>query len=484
MLSSEQDVRIYHYRHVLYICVAAMAVCWGTTLLWQADVIQAQCDGFLWLVYVPAGFLVEIVSVKAYRLSTFLNRNQSRRAKTFPHSRVMRLTWAMVGVTVLFVLIAAVADPPTRHHVMTDPYRAKLDHYYCRTLGATDALMYVLVVGHVLLSAYCVASVRNGLDAFRDGTIMKEAFVLLYAFVLIALVSQHFGLSPANAYMARSVLVNIGVTIFVLRLLINRCIRHWVPEIMLIAMAQVQQKSVKQLSGIFSSAAAPLSGITRVKSLTGIDRADAVQPRRIVIQSLGSVNLGNGDEIDNGDEDVGPLYRIAVPQESNLDEMIATIADPVRGEMFRNFARLNLVEENYDFLSEVLSFQKTAENELIIKSSEANGRIREVAEVLYHRFIRQGADDEVNVPSKIRLQIETALDNSNWIISRKDNIGSSKAGRNDGKDAEEDAPFIARELARDVLKDDPRKRGMLFEPAFKEILTLLYQNIWSKFLAH
>ena len=58
-----------------------------------------------------------------------------------------------------------------------------------------------------------MGSVRNGLDAFRDGTIMKEAFVLLYAFVLIALVSQHFGLSPANAYMARSVLVNIGVTI-------------------------------------------------------------------------------------------------------------------------------------------------------------------------------------------------------------------------------------------------------------------------------
>ena len=241
------------------------------------------------------------------------------------------------------------------------------------------------------------------------------------------------------------------------------------------AIAQVHHKSVKRLSVIFSAITTPESGFIRAGSLTSIERADPGQPRKIFIRRVSSNNVVNDDD---DDEDVGPLYSVDAPQESNLDEMIATIADPVRGELFRNFAKQNMLEENVDFLSEVLAFRKAAEDELVKKSSQANYRIREVAQSLYLRFIRQGAADEVNVPSRIRLQIESVLlQNSSWVTSNDDNVGNSK-------DGEEDAPFIARELARDVLKDDPRKRGILFEPAFKEILTLLYQNIWSKFLAH
>ena len=182
IVSTEPDVRMYHHEHIVYMCLAAAAVCWGSTLLWQSDVIEAQCRGYLWLVYLPASFLVQLVNMKAYRLSTFLAQTL-RRPKPFPHRKVMRLTLKFLLVTVILLLIAALLDPPRRHRVSPDPIRAKLDYYFCRSnLGLTDAIIYILVIGHPVVSLVCVISVRNGLDAFRDGTIMKEAFVLLYSF--------------------------------------------------------------------------------------------------------------------------------------------------------------------------------------------------------------------------------------------------------------------------------------------------------------
>ena len=91
---------MYHYLHVVYMCLSASAVCWGTTLLWQSDVIEAQCKGYLWLVYIPASFMVQLVNMKAYRLSTFLTY-EDRRPKPFSHGKVMRLTLYGLIITVI-----------------------------------------------------------------------------------------------------------------------------------------------------------------------------------------------------------------------------------------------------------------------------------------------------------------------------------------------------------------------------------------------
>ena len=418
---------MYHYLHVVYMCLSASAVCWGTTLLWQSDVIEAQCKGYLWLVYIPASFMVQLVNMKAYRLSTFLTY-EDRRPKPFSHGKVMRLTLYGLIITVILVLVAALADPPTRHMVAPDPYRAKLDYYYCRTNGLTEALMFIIVISHLFVSLACVISVRNGLDAFKDGTIIKEAFVLLYAFVLVAFILEKLHLSAPNNYMLRSILINVGVTVFIARLLINRCIRHWVPQVILDTLVSVHAKYMQRY-------------------LRGASRAS--------VQSVSAISVIAGDA------DEMPIYEIEAPQDSNLDDMLTAIADPVRGKLFQKFARRLLLSENVDFLLAVLDYRKRAEEELGRRTIGVNGDLLDLAKKLYSRFILAGSESEVNVSSTQRSQIEGLL--SRWPLSE---------------------PLISAEQVRVALNADPKKRALVFEPAFKEILTVLYQNSWHKFRAH
>ena len=42
------EIKMVHYLHVTVYCLCAICVCWSSALLWQADNIQAQCNGYLW----------------------------------------------------------------------------------------------------------------------------------------------------------------------------------------------------------------------------------------------------------------------------------------------------------------------------------------------------------------------------------------------------------------------------------------------------
>jgi len=209
-----------HYLHIVSMCVAAAAVCWGLALLWQADVKQVQCRAYLWVVFLPVSYLVQLNNIKAYRLMTFLTY-QDKRPKPFSHGRVLKLTMLLVLVTVIVLLTCSVADPPTRHRVVTDIHRPKLDYYYCKTNRVTPSLLYLLVIGHLVFSIYCVVAVRNGMDAFKDGMIIKESFIALYACLLVSFVLSNLSLSAANSYMLRSIVLSVGVTLFCFRMLIR-----------------------------------------------------------------------------------------------------------------------------------------------------------------------------------------------------------------------------------------------------------------------
>ena len=64
--------------------------------------------------------------------------------------------------------------PPQATRVQTDPYRAKLDYYVCKSGRTTTGLFYFLVIGHIVMSMACIAPIRNGIEAFQDGTMMKS----------------------------------------------------------------------------------------------------------------------------------------------------------------------------------------------------------------------------------------------------------------------------------------------------------------------
>ena len=222
----EADVRMLHFGHVVAMCVACLIVVWAVALVWQADITQAQCDMQPWLVYVPASFMVHLNNLKAYRLSIFLRAN-GKTPKPFTHWHVMRATLLLTAVTVVLVGISVAIDPALRTRVVYDVYRPRLDEYHCVNKGPGLGLFWFLLVMHVIASIACVISVRNGSEAFRDGATIKEAFIILYAFIVITLVLNALGLSSELMQVLRVCMLGIGSTLFIFRMLISRCFRHW-----------------------------------------------------------------------------------------------------------------------------------------------------------------------------------------------------------------------------------------------------------------
>ena len=133
-----------NYLHIVSMCLAAGMVCWGLVFFWQEDVRPWQCNNLLWVIFLPASYLVHLNNVKAYRLSTFL-RAGDRRPKPFSHMKVMRLTLLLLTVTAVVLIICSVADPMKRVRIITDSYRPKYDRYECAAGKVTKGLMYTLV---------------------------------------------------------------------------------------------------------------------------------------------------------------------------------------------------------------------------------------------------------------------------------------------------------------------------------------------------
>ena len=418
-----------HHLHICVMCLAAMCVCWGLALAWQQDKTQKQCNIYPWLVYLPGSFLVHLTNIKAYRLSIFLRSDG--RPKPFSHAKVFRIALLWSCLTAIVLLIAVMADPPLRTLHVVDPYRPSLNYYLCETHGVTPALLTILVVGHVVVSVFYVISVRNGLEAFKDGMIIKEAFVLLYAFVLVAYILNHLGLSAANQYVYRTIVLSVSVTVFCIRLLIGRCVNHWLPEEVLDRLLHYHNTYVKP--------------IVAGESMPSYIASGSHQNGTIV-----PVNFDPDDE--------SPLYAKESVTENSLDEMTNVIADSYRGKLFRMVAKKALCLENVEFVEAVVKYKQESEQLLVKCSGEASNRIREAAKQVLRMYVDTNAESEVNLSSKTRGVVQQTL--ADW----GDNV-----------------PLLSEERAREVIQEDIKKRSALFDRADKEIKVMLYQNIWNKF---
>eukprot|EP01042_Synura_sphagnicola_P010458 gene10458-13419_t len=63
---NEAEIRMLHHWHIVSMCFAACMVCWGLVLLWQQDTRPWQCQNFLWVVFLPASYLIHLINIKAY----------------------------------------------------------------------------------------------------------------------------------------------------------------------------------------------------------------------------------------------------------------------------------------------------------------------------------------------------------------------------------------------------------------------------------
>ena len=432
------QIRMFHYLHIVSLCFAAMIICWGLALMWQADVTLTQCNGYPWMLYLPASYLVNLINVKAHRLSTFLRVRDGKRPKPFSHGKVMQYTLLLTLFTVLILFLAMFIDPPTLVRQQDDVYRPSLDRYHCKLGNAAVGLLYLLVLGHVILSLICVVSVRNGMEAFKDGMIIKESFVILYAFLLVAVILSSLGLTAPTAYMLRTAVLSFGVTLFCLRLLINRCSRYWVPDVLSTRLLQLHKFLVQ-----------PVAEYLNPDSSSAYT-SHANQSENVLKLVRGSVQLDNDAD--------GPLYTSDQPATNCLNEMISVLSDPIRGKLFNAIGKKALCMESMEFVTGVIKYRKEAEDLLMVHSGHASNRLRETAKQLVQRHVAQNSEEEVNVSSKARSAVEKHL--NSWI---------------------QDTPFLSTERASEALKEDYFHRADIFDPAFKEVCTMLYQNLWNKF---
>eukprot|EP01041_Mallomonas_annulata_P007468 gene7468-15283_t len=436
---AEPEIRMLHYLHIVIACLLGILICISMALVWQHDNTQLQCNAYMWVTYLPASFIVHLINIKAYRLSTFMRASATgRRPKPFTQMRVLKLTMMGLLLTIILLVIASSVDPPVATRVINDPYRPKLDEYTCNTGAITAGILYFLVCFHVLASIICVISVRNGMEDFRDGMVIKESFVLLYILVIIAFVMTKLGLPSKLSYLMRSAFLCIGITVFILRLLISRCVCHWIhPKIMAV---------IDRTFG----------GYVRLYLSTYSTSNHTANTNANESQNMKSNYLQN--ELLSYAQDDGPAYGKIVPQDDSLNMMLAVLKDKKRLKVLQEVAEKSLTTENLDFLLKVLAYEEECRKVLVQQSSTASDALLEKASQIYNFHVRQHSEEEVNVSAASRAAFEKRL--KDWAPS---------------------VPLMNPEDAAKLLSNDIYKRSSIFDATFHEINIMTYQNLWSKF---
>ena len=161
-----------------------------------------------------------------------------------------------------------------------------------------------------------VAAVRNGMEAFQDGMIIKEAFVLFYLCVIVALVLANLNLEYRMNYLLRVAFLSVGSTLFCLRLMVSRVVKYWLPEPLL---DQIQ-KGHRFLKATFSTPDSSLNFDSSVLT-----------------------SMGEG-------EDGDVVYKAACATSDDIALMLDAIMDPDRGKMFKDVAEKALVINALDLL--------------------------------------------------------------------------------------------------------------------------------------
>jgi hypothetical protein len=159
----------------------------------------------------------------------------------------------------------------------------------------------------------------------------------------------------------------------------------------------------------------------------------------------------------NQNED-SPIYQQKSVQIGDINELIVAIEDPSRLKILRNLAVKNHLVENVDFICGVLKFKEEAEQLIMNSSGAASDEMKTQAMAMWYQYLQINSPDEVNVSSTARELLKAQLDR--WAPNVK---------------------VISQMVARSSLETDSEHRITLFDVAYREILTMLYQNLWAKF---
>jgi hypothetical protein len=356
----ENDVRMLHPFHMISVCGTSIVAIWSCVFLWQSDMNQTQCKTMIWFTYLPLSFVIMMMNMKAYRLSVFLHSEDRHRLKKLTHNRMLILSLGWTSLTAIVLLLISLVSPPILVKTVIDAYRPSLDIYTCIWRPNTAPVAYTLVFGHMIFSTGTVISVRNGTGEFRDGMVLKEAFVIFWFCVAIAYMIQLLGLNVSTTYVVRTSFISVGITFFCFRILISRCYRHWMPKVLDIFITKLMHRMSK------------------------------IIPER---KQSATVSLTSFETLD------GPGYKNEEPE---LDDMYNALLDEERANKLRNYAEKALVVENVDFLLAVNDYRKKSAKSLIESSKRCSHDMQKFAHECFRKYMVVGCDDEVNVSSFTR----------------------------------------------------------------------------------
>ena len=462
---SESDIRMLRYSHMVAICLSSMIAIWSLVFLWQDDMNLTQCNTYLWGVYLPTSFVIQMVNLKAYRLSIFLNTKDTVRLQKLTHGRMFLLSLGWTSLTVFYLIVFTVLDPPTLVKIMKDPYRPVYDKYYCMVGNTSTILTYLLATKHIIFSIGCVINIRNGTGEFRDGVVMKESFVILWSCIIITYILHFLGIGTNRTYIIRTGFMSMGLTAFCGRLLISRCYRHWFSEYTVIIFQNIVNKINKFIS---------LNNNTKYeKGVLGItNEVQHSEVRHSEINSSGSSRILS-NIIDNTNKRMrkltprsfrfsldAPLYEKIEPNKILLNEMHRIINDETDTLKFRKMVEKSLLVENLDFILAVDNYRNNSKKEMIEFSKQMNNNMKKNAHECFKKFIEINSELEVNISSSVRLLIAKHLET--WIDNKE---------------------FCSIKTIESILNENEHRHIHIFEKAYNEISIMLYQNIWNKYIS-
>lgn len=421
---AESDIRMLNCSHMVAICMASIISIWSIVFIWQADMNIYQCQSYLWCVHLPISFVIQMMNMKAYRLSVYLYQENKYRFKKLNHNRMLLLSFMWISITLLFILLATILDQPLLVTVISDPYRPIYDIHYCTIGKLTDIFLYILVIGHAIFTIICVINIRNGANEFRDGVIMKEAFIILWTFITVAYIMQSLSLSISLLYLVRVSFVSIGLTMFCFRILISRCYRHVVPTILELIIIKLCNKIGKIIPALDNT-----YYLTESSAL-----------------------------IEYASESESPIYSDKIIDKNSLQDMYDALYDPIRSKQFLMFTEASLFLKYADFLLRVTKFMNTCDELLVESSKNANDMIKLNAYACYHLYIRLGGDRQLKIEPGTHNKIMEQI--NQW---------------------ENQLPILTIESAQKILIDEQNDNIFLFQKAYDEVSIILYQNVWDRF---
>jgi len=458
----ENDIRMLRHSHMVAICFSSIIAIWSLVFLWQNDMNMVQCNTYLWGVYLPTSFVIQMVNLKAYRLSIFLNTKDTVRLHKLTHNRMFLLSLGWTSLTLFYLIIFNIIDPPTLVKIITDPYRPVYDKYNCVVGNTTSILTYLLVSKHIIFSIGCVINIRNGTGEFRDGLVMKESFVILWSCIIITYIMHFLGIGTNRTYILRVGFMSMGLTMFCFRLLISRCYRHWFPDYIDIIFKNVLC-NIKQLLSFqysnFKNYRTSKLGITNEVQHSEIHSSES------------SINVSN--IIENTQKRIRrittrsfrftldtPLHEKIEPNKNLLNEMHNVINNENELHKLRNIAEKSLLVENLDFILTINNYRNEIRKYFIESSKQINNNMKKDAYECYKKFIETNSEFEVNISSSVRSKIINKIET--WL---------------------DDQEICSVDTIQTIMNDDEYHHIHIFEKAYNEISIMLYQNIWNKYLA-